>query len=225
VLYKTLGDFEGYWDMNVLQSNIGDIANGNTINVAIIAAVVVFGIFMLYVYFRRGGKLKAGSIEIGSTPIGVPIQRIDDTCKLKCRETLNGMRETILAELPSTDKLVCEAIVDRVLNPLYGSIHRNHFTKTFSDKEQNAAWVERVKADIVRNIKVVEWHCDKSWPELRGPDFETYLTALIERCRQLFIDPVIEACYAKIEVYQRSGEPNSKEWIEKNENYIRTLRN
>jgi hypothetical protein len=104
--------------MYPLQANIaGDLANGSTANVAIIAAVAVFAIIMLRGYFQRGGKLKAGNIEIGSTTIGVPIQRIDDTCKLKCREALNGLRETVLAELPSTDKLVCEAVVDRVLNP------------------------------------------------------------------------------------------------------------
>jgi hypothetical protein len=211
--------------MNLLQTNIaGDLANGSTVNVAIIAAVVVFGIIMLYVYFRRGGKLKAGNIEIGSTSIGVPIQRIDDTCKLKCREALNGLRETILAELPSNNKVVCEAIVDRVLNPLYESITRNHFTKTFSDKEKNSLWFGRVKDDITRNIKVVEWHCDTQWPELHTPEFDSYITSLIERCRQLFIDPVIEACYAKIEVYQRNGGENSKEWIERNEGYIKALK-
>jgi hypothetical protein len=212
--------------MFLLQANIaGDLANGNTLNVAIIAFVVVFGIVMLYVYFRRGGKAKVGNIEIGSTPIGVPIQRIDDTCKIKCREALTGMRETILAELPAADKLVCEAVVDRVLNPLYASIAKNHFTKTFSDKEQNAAWIERVHADIARNIKVVEWHCGTPWPELHTPDFDLYLNSLIERCRGLFIDPVVEACYAKIEVYQRSGSQNGKEWIEKNEGYIKALKN
>jgi hypothetical protein len=210
--------------MNILQSNVGDIANGNTFNVAIIAAVVVFGIIMLYVYFQRGGKLKAGNIEIGNTPIGVPIQRIDDTCKLKCREALNGVRETVLAELPSADKLVCEAAADRVLNPLYAAIAQNHFTRTFSDEKKNTGWIERVRADIVRNIKVVEWHCDKSWPELHTPDFDTYLTSLIERCRLLFIDPVVEACYAKIEVYQRIGSEEAKEWIKRNEDYIRALK-
>jgi hypothetical protein len=203
----------------------GDLVTGNTVNVAILAAVAVFGIIMLYVYFRRGGKLKAGNIEIGNTPIGVPIQRIDDTCKLKCREALNGVRETVLAELPVSDKLACEAIVDRVLNPLYAAIAQNHFTRTFSDKERNAAWIERVHADIGRNIKVVEWHCGITWPELDAPDFNSYVVSLIERCRGLFIDPVVEACYAKIEVYQKSGEKDSKEWIEKNENYIRALRN
>jgi hypothetical protein len=211
--------------MYLLQTNVaGDLANGNTINIAIIAAVAVFGIIMLYTYFRRGGKLKAGNIEIGSTSIGVPIQRIDDTCKLKCREALNGMRETVLAELPSNNKVVCEAIVDRVLNPLYDSITRNHFTKTFSDEKKNAAWLDRVHADIKRNIKVVEWHCDTEWQELHTPDFETYIESLIERCRGLFIDPVVEACYAKIEVYRRNGGENSKEWIERNEGYIKTLK-
>jgi hypothetical protein len=211
--------------MNLLQTNItGDLANGNTMNVAIIAAVAVFCIIMLYVYFRKGGKLKAGSIEIGSTSIGVPIQRIDDTCKIKCREALNGLRESVLAELPSVDKLVCEAIVDRVLNPLYASIAQNHFTKTFSDKEKNAAWVARIHDDISRNIKVVEWHCDREWGEFHTPEFDSYITDLIERCRLMFIDPVIEACYAKKEVYERSGIENSKEWIEKNENYIRALK-
>jgi hypothetical protein len=211
--------------MHLLQTNIAtDLANGNTLNVAIIAGVVVFVVIIIYVYFRRGGKIKVGNTEIGNTSIGVPIQRIDDTCKIKCREALNGIRETILAELPSADKLVCEAIADRVLNPLYGSIARNHFTKTFSDKEQNAAWIDRVKADIVRNIKVVEWHCGTSWPELHTPDFETYLVSLIERCRQLFTDPVAEACYAKIEVYQRSCGEESKDWIKKNEDYIRALK-
>jgi hypothetical protein len=211
--------------MKLLQANIpGDLANGNTMNVAIIAAVVVFGIVMLYLYFRRGGKLKAGGIEIGSTSIGVPIQRIDDTCKIKCREALNGLRESILAELPSDDKLVCEAIADRVLNPLYASIAQNHFTKTFSNKEKNAAWIKRVHDDILRNIKVVEWHCGRKWPEFKTPEFDQYIISLIERCRLLFIDPVIEACYAKKEVYERSGSENSKEWIEKNENYIRSLK-
>jgi hypothetical protein len=211
--------------MNLLQTNItGDLANGNTLNVAIIAVVVVFGIVMLYTYFRRGGKLKAGSIEIGSTSIGVPIQRIDDTCKIKCREALNGMRESILAELPVADKLVCEAIADRVLSPLETSITQNHFTKTFSDKEKNAAWVARVHDDIIRKIKVVEWHCDCKWDEFHTPEFDKYIIDLIERCRMMFIDPVIEACYAKMEVYQRSGVENSKEWIEKNENYIRALK-
>jgi hypothetical protein len=210
----------------LLQTNIaGEFANGNTFNVAIIAAVVVFGIIMVFRYFGRGGKVKAGNIEIGSTAIGVPIQRIDDTCKLKCREALNGIRETVLAELPNNDKLVCEAIVDRVLNPLFGSITRNHFTKTFSDKELNAAWIERVRSDIERNIKVAEWHCGVTWQEFHTPEFKTYLISLIEWCRGLFIDPVVEACYAKIEVYQRSGEQNGKEWIEKNEDYIRTLKN
>jgi hypothetical protein len=210
--------------MTLLQSNIGDIANGNTANVAIIAAVGVFGIFMLYVYFRRGGKLKAGGLEIGSTPIGVPIQRIDDTCKLKCMVALNGIRETILAELPLDNKLACEAIVDRVLNPLDAAIAQNHFTRTFSDEKKNAGWIERIRADIIRNIKVVEWHCDTNWPELHSSDFESYLNSLIERCRQLFIDPVVEACYAKIEVYQRSGGDEGKEWIKKNEDYIRALK-
>jgi hypothetical protein len=210
--------------MYLLQANIaGDLANGNTMNVAIIAAVAVFAISMFFIYFRRGGKLKAGIIEIGSTPIGVPIQRIDDTCKLKCREALNSMRESILAELPSTDKLVCEAIVDRVLNPLYASIAQNHFTKTFSDKEKNTAWITRVHDDIIRNIKVAEWHCDRKWPEFKTPDFDQYIISLIERCRLMFIDPVIDACYAKKEVYERSGSENSKEWIDKNENYIRVL--
>ncbi|MDR2820454.1 MAG: hypothetical protein LBB60_08010 [Desulfovibrio sp.] len=211
--------------MNLLQTNIaGDLANGNTLNVAIIAAVVIFGIVMLYVYFRRGGKLKAGNIEIGSISIGVPIQRIDDTCKLKCRVALNNLRETVLAELPSTNKLVSEAMVDRVLNPLDISITQNHFTKTFSDEKKNIAWIERVHADIKRNVKVVEWHCDMQCPEFHTPEFDAYLRSLIERCRGLFIDPVMEACYAKIEVYQRSGGENSKEWIEKNENYIRALK-
>jgi hypothetical protein len=211
--------------MYKLQANIaGDLANGSTANVAIIAAVVVFGIVMLFTYFRRGGKLKAGSIEIGSASIGVPIQRIDDTCKIKCRVALNGLRETILAELPSKDKLVCEAIADRVLNPLYDSIAQNHFTKTFSDKEKNSAWVTRVHDDIIRNIKVVEWHCGLKWDEFHTPDFDKYLISLIERCRLMFIDPVIEACYAKKEVYERSGVEASKEWIEKNETYIRSLK-
>jgi hypothetical protein len=211
--------------MYPLQTSIpGDLVKGNTANVAIIAALAAFGFILLYLYFRRGGKLKAGNIEIGSTSIGVPIQRIDDTCKIKCREALNGLRESILAELPSKDRLVCEAIADRVLNPLYASIAQNHFTKTFSDKEKNAAWVTRVHDDISRNIKVVEWHCGCKWDEFHEPDFDKYLVGLIERCRTMFIDPVIEACYAKKEVYQRSGVENSKEWIEKNENYIRTLK-
>jgi hypothetical protein len=211
--------------MNLLQANIaGDMANGNTLNVAIIAGTFIFSIIMVFIYLRRGGKLKAGNIELGSTSIGVPIQRIDDTCKLKCREALNGLRETVLAELPTNNKVVCEAIVDRVLNPLYASITRNHFTKTFSDKEKNSVWFERVKDDIARNIKVVEWHCDTQWPELHTPDFDSYISSLIERCRQLFIDPVVEACYAKIEVYQRNGGENSKEWIERNEGYIKALK-
>jgi hypothetical protein len=200
------------------------LVNGSTANVAIIAVVAVFGIIMFYVYFRRGGKLKAGNIEIGSTSIGVPIQRIDDTCKLKCREALNGLRETVLAELPSDNKLVCEAIVDRVLNPLYDSITRNHFTKTFSDEKKNAAWLDRVHAEIKRKIKVVEWHCDTEWPELHTPDFDIYLKSLIEHCRGLFVDPVVDACYAKIEVYQRNGGEDSKEWIERNEGYIKALK-
>jgi hypothetical protein len=180
---------------------------------------------MLYTYFRRGGKLKAGNIEIGSISIGVPIQRIDDTCKLKCREALNGMREIVLAELPINNKIVCEAIVDRVLNPLYTSIARNHFTKTFSDKDKNSMWIERVHDDIIRNIKVVEWHCDTEWAELHTPEFDAYVLSLIDRCRGLFIDPVVEACYAKIEAYEKSGAENSKEWIEKNQGYIRTIKN
>jgi hypothetical protein len=154
----------------------------------------------------------------------VPIQRIDDTCKLKCREALNGLRETVLAELPSTNKLVCEAVVDRVLNPLYDSITRYLFTHTFTDEKKNAAWLDRVHAEIKRKIKVVEWHCDTKWPELDTPDFDAYLKALIERCRLLFIDPVVDACYAKIEVYQRNGGENSKEWSEKNEGYIKALK-
>jgi hypothetical protein len=209
----------------LLQTNVvTELTNGKALNVIIIAGVLVFGITMAYAYLRRGGKLKAGNFEIGNAPIGVPIQRIDDTCKLKCREALNGMRETILAELPSSNKLVCEAIVDRVLNPLYTSITRNHFTKTFSDKEKNVVWAKRIHEDITRNIRVVEWHCDTEWPELHTPDFDTYLTSLIERCRQLFIDPVIEACYSKIEVYQRCTGKSSQEWIEKNESYIRILK-
>jgi hypothetical protein len=212
--------------MKLLQANaLGDLANGNTVNIGIIAGVVVFGIIMLYLYFRRGGKLKVGNTEIGGASIGIPIERIDNTCKIKCRETLNGTRETILAELPSKDKVVCEAIVDRVLNPLYTSITRNHFTRTFTDKEQNAAWIERVHEEITRNIKVVEWHCNAEWPEFHVPEFDAYLTSLIERCRQLFIDPVVEACYAKIEVYQRSGGEKAKDWIKKNEDYIRSLKN
>jgi hypothetical protein len=135
------------------------------------------------------------------------------------------MRETILAELPSNDKLVCEAVVDRVLNPLYASITQNHFTKTFSGKEENAAWIKRLHDDIIRKIKVVEWHCGVQWPEFHTPEFDQYIIDLIERCRMMFIDPVIEACYAKIEVYQRNNKENSKEWIEKNENYIRALKN
>jgi hypothetical protein len=211
--------------VKLLQTNIpGDLANGNTLNVAIIAAVIVFAILMVFMYLRKGGKLKAGNIEIGSTSIGVPIQRIDDTCKIKCREAVNGLRDSILAELPSDDKLVCEAIADRVLNPLYASIAQNHFTKTFSDKEKNAAWITRVHDDIIRNIKVVEWHCDRKWPEFQTPEFDQYIISLIERCRLMFIDPVIEACYAKKEVYERSGSENSREWIEKNENYIRALK-
>jgi hypothetical protein len=207
------------------QANVaGELLKGNTLNVAIISGVVVFGIIMLYIFFRRGGKLKAGNIEIGNAPIGVPIQRIDDTCKIKCRESLNGVRETVLAELPSNDKLVCEAVAAGVLNPLYAAIAQNHFTQTFSDEKKNAGWIERVRADIVRNIKVIEWHCDATWPELHTPDFDTYITSLIERCRLLFIDPVVEACYAKIEVYQRSAVDESKEWIRKNEDYIRTLK-
>jgi hypothetical protein len=99
-----------------MTDGIGRLTDGNTANVAIIAAVAVFAIIMLYTYFRRGGKLKAGGVEIGGTPVGVPIQRIDDTCKLKCREALNGMRESVLAELPSNDKIVCEALVDRILS-------------------------------------------------------------------------------------------------------------
>jgi hypothetical protein len=213
--------------MNILlQSGItGDLVNGNTINVAIIAAVAVFIAILLYKYFRRGGRLKAGNVEVGGTSIGVPIQRIDDTCKIKCREALNGIRETILAELPSKNKVVCEAIVDRVLNPIFTSIAQNHFTKTFSDKEKNSAWIKRLHDEIIRKIKVVEWHCDTQWPEFKTPDFDQYIIDLIERCRMMFIDPVIEACYAKIEVYQRNGGDNSKEWIEKNENYIRVLKN
>jgi hypothetical protein len=203
----------------------GEIINGNTVNVAIISAVVVFAIIMVFRYLRRGGKVKAGNIEIGSTSIGVPVQRIDDTCKIKCREALNGMRESILAELPSADKLVCEAVVDRVLNPLYNSISRNHFTKTFSEKDKNEAWIIRVYDDIIRNIKVVEWHCGVRWDAFHTPEFEQYLKSLIERCRGLFIDPVVEACYAKIEVYRRNGGENSAEWIKKNEDYIRALKN
>ncbi|MDR2650115.1 MAG: hypothetical protein LBB94_10430 [Clostridiales bacterium] len=211
--------------MYPLEVNIaGDLANGSTANVAIIAAVVIFGIIMLHLYFRRGGKLKAGNIEIGNTSIGVPIQRIDDTCKLKCREALNGLRETVLAEIPSTNKLVCEAVVDRILNPLYESITRNHFTHTFSGKEKNEAWIKRVHDDIFRNIKVVEWHCDTNWQELHTPDFDAYIISLIEQCRQLFIDPVIEACYAKIEAYQKCEGESKKECIEKNENYIKALK-
>jgi hypothetical protein len=212
--------------INLLQTNVaGNLANGNTLNVAIIAAVTVFGITLLYVYFRRGGKLKAGNIEIGTTSIGVPIQRIDDTCKLKCREALNGMREIILAELPIDDKIVCEAIVDRVLNPLYASITRNHFTKTFSDKEKNSMWVERLHSEIIKNIKVVEWHCDAEWPELHTPEFDAYVLSLIDLCKGLFVDPVVEACYAKIEAYEKCGAENSKEWIAKNQDYIRALKN
>ncbi|MDR2078970.1 MAG: hypothetical protein LBP74_04520 [Treponema sp.] len=208
-----------------MQETAANLVNGNTANVAIIATVAIFGIIMLYTYFRRGGKLKAGNIEIGSTSIGVPIQRIDDTCKLKCREALNNLRETVLAELPSINKLICEAVVDRVLNPLYASITQNHFTRTFSDKDRNAAWIERVHDDIKRNIKVVEWHCDIQVPEFHTPEFDTYILSLIERCRQSFLDPVVEACYAKIEAYQKSNGENSKEWIEKNQDYIRALKN
>jgi hypothetical protein len=212
--------------MFLLQSNIaGDLANGNTVNIAIFAAVAVFGIIMLYTYFRRGGKLKAGSIEIGSTSIGVPIQRIDDTCKIKCREALNNLRETVLAELPSANKLICEAVVDRVLNPLYAAISQNHFTRTFSDEKRNAAWIERVHEDIKRNIRVVEWHCDISCPEFHTQEFDEYLISLIERCRGLFVEPVIDACYAKIEAYQKSNGESSKEWIEKNQDYIKALKN
>jgi hypothetical protein len=212
--------------VKLLPNNIaGEVVNGNTINVAIIALVVVFVIITLYTYLRKGGKLKAGNIEIGSTSIGVPIQRIDDTCKLKCREALNGIRETILAELPSTEKLVCEAVVDRLLNPLYASIAQNHFTRTFSDEKRNAAWIERVHEDIKRNIRVVEWHCDIQCPEFHAPEFEAYLRSLIERCRNLFMDPVIEACYAKIEAYKKCNGEQSKEWIEKNQDYIKALKN
>jgi hypothetical protein len=208
-----------------MDNSISSVVGGNTLNVAIIAAVAVFAIIMAYKYFKRGGKVKAGSIEIGGTSIGVPVQRIDDTCKIKCREALNGMREAVLAELPSGDRLVCEAVADRVLNPLYDSIARNHFTKTFTDKERNATWIKRVHDDIMRNIKIVEWHCGTAWPEFHTPEFDQYILELIERCRAGFIDPVVEGCYAKKEVYQRSGEPNSTEWIEKNENYIRALKN
>jgi hypothetical protein len=212
--------------MYLLQAALaGEVVNGNTINVAIIAGVVVFTIIMFFTYFRRGGKLKAGNIEIGSTSIGIPVQRIDDTCKIKCREALNGIRETILAELPSTDKLVCEAVADRVLNPLYNSIARNHFTQTFSNKEKNEAWIKRVHDDIIRNIKVVEGHCGVQWGEFHTPEFDVYVLSLVERCRQLFVDPVVEGCYAKIETYEKSGMENNKEWIEKNRDYIRALKN
>jgi hypothetical protein len=212
--------------MRQLQANIvGDLANGNTLNISIIAALAVFVIIMIYVYFRHGGKFKAGNIEIGNTSVGVPVQRIDDTCKLKCRESLNGMREIVLAELPINNKIICEAIVDRILNPLYSSIARNHFTKTFSDKEKNSMWIKRIHDDIIRNIKVVEWHCDTEWPELHTPEFDTYILSLVEHCRQLFIDPIVEGCYAKIETYEKLQAESTKDWIEKNHDYIKTLRN
>jgi hypothetical protein len=35
---------------------------------------------------------------------------------------------------------------------------------------------------------------------------------------------VVEACYAKIDVYRRSGGENRKEWIERNEGYIKALK-
>jgi hypothetical protein len=203
----------------------GEIINGNTLNVAIIAAVAVFAIIMVFRYLRRGGKLKAGGVEIGGTPVGVPIQRIDDTCKLKCREALNGMRESVLAELPSDDRIVCEALVDRILSPLYTSITRNHFTRTFSEEKKNTVWTERILDDINRNIRSLEYRCGVKWPELHTPEFNEYLRSLIGRCRGLFIDPVIEGSYAKIEVYQRSGGENAKEWIERNEAYIKALKN
>jgi hypothetical protein len=36
---------------------------------------------------------------------------------------------------------------------------------------------------------------------------------------------VVEACYAKTEAYEKSGAENSKEWIAKNQDYIRALKN
>jgi hypothetical protein len=49
--------------MNLLQSGIaGELANGNTLNLAILAAVAVFGAIMVYTYFRRGGRLKAAAL-------------------------------------------------------------------------------------------------------------------------------------------------------------------
>jgi DNA/RNA endonuclease G (NUC1) len=134
------------------------------------------------------------------------------------------MRESVLAELPSNDKIVCEALVDRILNPLYTSITRNHFTRTFSDEKKNAVWTERIRDDINRNIRSVEWRCDRTWPELHTPEFDEYLRSIIGRCRGLFVEPVVEACYAKIEVYRRNGGDNVKEWIERNEGYIKALK-
>jgi hypothetical protein len=41
--------------MRLLQTNIGDLANGSSLNVAMISAVAVFAIVMLYKYFRCSG--------------------------------------------------------------------------------------------------------------------------------------------------------------------------
>jgi hypothetical protein len=202
---------------------VGSAFNGNPLNIGIIVTGVIV-ILVLSMQYLKGRNLKIGKFEISRKNIGQPIQRIDDNCKLKNRAAVDKYRDVILAFIPGTDKLRAEAVVSAILCPVYETIQRNHFTHIFSERQSLDQWRKELLVDIHNRVAVLEYHTDNKWPDLHDESFEKVLEKLVSDCLSYFIDNVLEACYAKIETYNKANDDGMKELIEKNERYVASLK-
>ena len=227
-----------------ITGNISEISFSNWIVLFIGAAVLLI---IIAVIFKKLGVTSLGPIKIeqrGQTTMhdmNEKIKDIDDLCRRQMQNITDRMKINISNIF--ADMNICVpsrvAISSAIRAPMFQSITNNHFTTELMPERYPAyrkRIIENLKEEYVSLAKASrDKECTRDalppWEEMKE-----LLTESVDQWLERISREVMDACEKKVEVYKNYQKKYvvskdefrteiAKDCIEKNERYIRELKN
>jgi hypothetical protein len=198
----------------------------NPLNTGIVA-VLIAAVVTAVLWFLSKNRVKTKFFSVGGADLSTAIPRIDRHRDEELARYIYESKETVISTLPqAVPRVLRMLLANKIRSPIYYRIKHNSLTKRFSTQVGIREWKALVRSQIVAQMNYIVDYCNMAEDSqeaayIKSTEFlkliDGYLADVVDR----FVDILITSCYAKIDVYKKSGD---KSLIDKNTQYIANMK-